>query len=270
MLGRFRRWWLHPLSLTLAAVLAFVTWHQIGALAGVEGAVVRVLAPLQVRLVGGGSALAAWAGSFGRMKTLRDQHQRLTVQFQRLAVEHQQLKNKFEELTATQAQQEFAHNRQLAAVVARVVGKTIGAEAQVIVVDQGARAGIVAGLPVVVGEGILVGRVVEVGLEHAKVMLLTDGRSVTPASLSTNAKANGVVSGAFGVSLMMDLVPQDQALNVGDVVVTSGLEPDIPSGLLIGSITRVQTPPGNHFQVAYLQPLVPYQTLRVVSVFLTR
>ncbi len=267
---RLSPWWRNPISLTLGAIAVTVTLHQIGWLAGLEGGVARILAPAQFwthrAAAGIWQQLRAWRPTPG----VREENRQLQAEAVQLRVANQRLRQQVEELAEASEQLAFARQRKFPSVPARVIGKTLGSEAQALTIDQGARAGIRAGLPVIARDGVLIGRVVDVGLETAKVMLLTDGRSVTPATLQTNLAAGGVISGEFGVSLKMDLIPKDQALAVGAVVMTSGLEPAFPRGLLIGTVSRVDASPGRYFQVAYLKPLVSYQTAQVVSVLLTR
>lgn len=260
----------HPWLVAAAAVAAVMTLHSLGWLTRIEGGIVSALRPVQRLAVTMGTSVGAVWGDRRSTRQVAEENRQLREQVSRLAVDNQRLRQQVSELAIVREQAEFLRQRQLTAVAARVIGRDLSAAAQVIVLDRGQRQGMRVGLPVIVNDGVLIGRVVEVGAELAKVMLLTDGRSVTPAAIDSNDTAQGVVGGEFGVSLKLDLVPKDIPLHRGDLIVTSGLEVDIPRGLLIGTVSRVETNVSSFFHVAYVQPLVPYQSLRVAAVLLSR
>ena len=261
---------LNPGAVAAGALAALVVFHRVGWLAPLESGTVRILRPVQQVLVTAGTAVGAVWGDRRGQGQVRQENRQLREQVQRLAIDNQRLQQRVSELALLQEQENFLDQRQLSAVAARVIGRELSAEAQVIVLDRGQRLGVRVGLPVIVNNGVLIGRVVEVGAELSKVMLLTDGRSVTPAAIDGDPSVQGVVSGQFGVSLRLDLVPKDTPLHAGDLIVTTDHEGDLPRGLLIGSVSRVETGATPFFHVAFLQPFVPYQSLRVAAVLLPR
>ncbi|MDO8559582.1 MAG: rod shape-determining protein MreC [bacterium] len=261
---------LNPWIVASLAVVLIAGLHQLGWLSPVEGVAAIAVRPLQRLFVAVGTTVNDGLGKGRNAKELAEENDQLRAQLQRLAVENQRLQQQVSELALLQEQTEFLRQRELPAVSARVIGRDLSSEAQVLVLDRGRHAGIKVGLPVIANDGVLIGRVVEVGEQLTKVMLLTDGRSVTPVAIDGAENAQGVVSGEFGVSLKLDLVPKDVALHPGDIVVTSGLELEIPRGLVIGTVSRVETGGSTFFHVAYLQPLVPYQSLRVAAILLPR
>jgi len=267
---RSKRWYAHPVSLTTVGMVAIITLHQAGWLRPIESAAIVAFHPIQRMMMFAGNGISGWWEQRQTAVGLQRENLWLNTERQRLAVENQQLKQRLREAALLKEQADFLRQRNLTFVNAYVVGKDLSQEAQVIVIDRGQRSGIRVGLPVIVQQGILIGRVVEVGEEHAKVMLLTDGRSTAAAALDRSGDVMGVVSGEFGVNLKFDLVPKDQALATGDLVVTSGQEAAIPRGLLVGTVSRVTSTPSQFFHVAYLRPLVSYQTLSVAAVLLTR
>jgi len=258
-------WYFRPVVIVTALLLAMIVLHMVGLLTTVEGLAMRATQPF--------ASVAVRAGSFIGLPWVRRgdaiENDKITELYRQLAVENQQLKMQMRELQLAQKQTDFLQRRSQPFITARVVGKDLRREAQVIIIDQGSRAGIQEGLPVIVADGIFVGRVIEVGAEHAKVMLLTDSRSTVPAAFDRSPEIGGVVSGEFGVSLMFDLISKDKVVVAGDIVVTSELDPAVPRGLLIGTVSRVEPGRTNFFQTAYLQPMVQYQTVTLVAVLLT-
>jgi rod shape-determining protein MreC len=134
-----------------------------------------------------------------------------------------------------------------------------------IMIDKGGKNGIRIGMPVIVSQGIIIGKVEEVYQDTAKVILLTDSESVVNVrDLETEAK--GVVRGKFGLGLVLEMVSQDDTLNAGDSLITSGLGGDLPKGLLVGKIQEPKVSLDQIFQEATVAAPVKYSNLDVVFV----
>jgi rod shape-determining protein MreC len=63
-------------------------------------------------------------------------------------------------------------------------------------------------------------------------------------------------------------LPKDIDISVDDLVATSGLEPDIPAGLIIGQVSKVDKAQEKFWQEAMIEPAVEYHTIRLVTVIL--
>ena len=134
-----------------------------------------------------------------------------------------------------------------------------------ILIDKGASKGIQVGMPVIFSEGLLVGKVEEVYANSSKVSLLSNAESAINATdLETGAK--GILKGEYGLGIILDLVSQKEAINVGDTIITSGLGSDIPKGLLIGKIQEVRFSEDKLFQQAIVNPNIKAGNLEVVFV----
>ncbi len=134
-----------------------------------------------------------------------------------------------------------------------------------VIFDKGEKDGIAPGMPVIISNGILVGKVDEVYSGSSKINLLTGSNSfVNVADIETGAK--GIARGEYGLGIVMDMVTQSDVLNEGDSVVTSGLGSNIPRGLLIGKIKEVKKTQDKLFQEAVIVPRVKYSKLDVIFV----
>jgi rod shape-determining protein MreC len=148
-------------------------------------------------------------------------------------------------------------------------GRVIGQDPQKlgswIMIDKGSTNGIAREMPVIVGEGILVGKTSEVYPYSSKVDLLTSATSSVNA-LDQETSAKGLVQGEYGLGIILNMVDQSEILNVGDMVITSGLGGNISRGLYIGAISQVKTSEDRLFQEAVISPRVKYSKLDVVFV----
>lgn len=144
-----------------------------------------------------------------------------------------------------------------------VIGQDPQGSESWIIFDKGEKDGIAPGMPVIVFNGILVGKVDEVYSGSSKINLLTGSNSfVNAADVETGAK--GIVRGEYGLGIIMDMVTQTDGLNEGDTVVTSGLGSNIPRGLLVGKIKEIKKSQDKLFQEASIIPRVKYSQLDIV------
>lgn len=129
-----------------------------------------------------------------------------------------------------------------------------------LMIDKGSASGISSGMPVIVSDGIIVGKISEVNFSNSKVDLLTNSSSSINA-INLNTGAKGIIRGEFGLGVIMDMVAQTDVLNAGDEIVTSGLGGDVPKGLLIGKIREIGATQDKLFQQALVIPQVKYSDL---------
>jgi rod shape-determining protein MreC len=127
---------------------------------------------------------------------------------------------------------------------------------------------------VVLSDQGVVGRVVEVGPNYSKVLLVTDPGSAV-AALVQGSRATGIVRGQFGDSLLMEWVLTSEKIEPGDVVLTAGLalgdelRSHYPKGLILGRVVDVTRAENSAYQRAVLQPAVDLRKLEQVLVVKT-
>lgn len=146
-----------------------------------------------------------------------------------------------------------------------VIGQDPRGNISWVMLDKGRLDGVEKGMPVVVSDKILVGKIEEVFEKSAKAVLLTDSNSsINVIDLETGAK--GILRGQYNLGLSLDMVEQREVLNVGDSIVTSGLGGTFPKGFLIGKIDQVDLKGDKLFQEAQIRSSVRYEDLNVVFV----
>ncbi len=136
-----------------------------------------------------------------------------------------------------------------------------------LIINQGRGAGIAVGMPVIVGKGILIGRIEEVFVGSARVALLSSPESLV-AVTTPEGTAKGIVRGEHHLSILFDLVPKTDVFHRGDTLVTSGLGGEFPRGLLVGTLQDPEPTPDTLFQRAAVLAPVKYVDIRFVSVIL--
>jgi rod shape-determining protein MreC len=160
----------------------------------------------------------------------------------------------------------FRERTKLASVTARIVGKNIEKTDQTLLIDRGTEEGIKIEQPVIVGDGILVGKIVKSEKGMAIVRLINDSQSKIAATVLSVDRSIGVVEGGYGLSVKMNFIPRNEVVRIDDLITTSGLEPNIPKGLMIGTVTAIENETYRPFQAAVLAPGTDLSKLSIVSV----
>ena len=150
-------------------------------------------------------------------------------------------------------------------VGARVIGASAGSASQTIQLDRGERDGIRRNMGVITPDGV-VGKVVEVYPSTSQVLLLTDKESGVGAMLA-DSRIQSPVGGAGEPLLTMKYVPNDDTVNVGERVITSGMDRIFPRDLPVGTIAAIK--PGNPFKEIRIKPAANLERLEEVLVLLT-
>ncbi|MES2900176.1 MAG: rod shape-determining protein MreC [Pseudomonadota bacterium] len=123
-----------------------------------------------------------------------------------------------------------------------------------IVMDRGSKHNVVLGLPVIDSAGV-VGQVTRVFPFTSEVTLLTDKEQAIPVQVLRN----GLRSVAYGRgqtgTLDLKFVAPNADIQVGDVLITSGMDGVYPAGLAVAKVTKVEQAGGGVFGGVVCQPL---------------
>jgi rod shape-determining protein MreC len=150
-------------------------------------------------------------------------------------------------------------------VAARVIGGSPGTASLTIELDRGERDGIRRNMGVITPDGV-VGKIIEAYPNTSQVLLLTDKESGVGAKFADSGIQHPV--GGMGEPMLsMKYVPNDDEVNVGARVVTSGMDRIFPRDLPVGTIAEIKA--GNPFKLIRIKPAANLQRLEEVLVLLT-
>lgn len=133
-------------------------------------------------------------------------------------------------------------------------------------VKRGTRDGVMKGMAVVHTRGV-VGQVLEVYEDTADVLLLTDAASAID-SIDQRSRARGILRGSTFQELRFEFVPNGEDIQVGDEIVSSGLDGVYPKGIPIGTVSFVEKGGNRLFLSALVKPHVDFTRLEEVAVVL--
>ena len=236
-----------------------------------QGRLIRVwtvgaISPFQRASANGvGSIRGIWNHYFALQNTSRDNEQ-LRRENDALKLQITQLQSKAAEADRLAGLLNFRKlHMEVPMVGARVIGASAGTASQTIDIDRGERDGIKRNMGVITPDGV-VGKVIESYANSAQVLLLTDKDSGVGALL-TESRIQSPVGGTGEPLLSMKYVPNDDTVNNGEHVVTSGMDRIFPRDLPVGTIVEVK--PANPFKQIRVRPAANLERLEEVIVLLT-
>ncbi|WP_332399628.1 rod shape-determining protein MreC [Vibrio metschnikovii] len=146
-------------------------------------------------------------------------------------------------------------------VVAEVMGVDTSPYRHQVVIDKGRVDGVYEGQPVINEKGI-VGQVTFVAAHNSRVLLLIDPNSAVPVQNIRNdirviASGNGQTD-----EIQLEHIATSTDMNVGDMLVTSGLGGIYPEGYPVAYIAEVDKDTRREFAVIKATPVVDFTRLR--------
>jgi rod shape-determining protein MreC len=156
-------------------------------------------------------------------------------------------------------------HQNISMVAARVIGTSADTASQTLYLDRGERDGIRRNMGVITPDGV-VGKIIESYRDASQVLLLTDKDSGVGAMLA-ESRIQSPVGGVGEPLLTMKYVANDDVVNIGDRVVTSGMDRIFPRDLPVGTVTQIKA--GNPFKQIRLRPAANLERLEEVVVLLS-
>ena len=159
-------------------------------------------------------------------------------------------------------------------VAANVIGKDGGNWFTNFTIDKGSNDGIEVDMNVIAGSG-LVGIVTDVGPNYAKVSSIIN-YTTNVSGMVTTTSDNLIVNGSLQnmnenmVIEFSNLNDKDDAVAVGDAVVTSYVSDQYQQGILIGYISTITTDSNNLTKSGTLTPAVDFEHIQEVLVILNK
>ena len=138
-------------------------------------------------------------------------------------------------------------------------------------ISKGSSSGIEMGDPVITEYGAVVGQITELGTNWATVSTLIDVDMSVGAYVGTSG-SSGMVVGEYALmknkTAKLTFLADGAQIFEGDEVLTSGSGGAFPAGLVIGTISNVQTEAGGQIEYGIVVPQVELDAL--VQVFIIK
>lgn len=151
-------------------------------------------------------------------------------------------------------------------IPAYLIERTYSNYDKIIVINVGTKDNIKVNMPVISESG-LVGHIISVTENTAKVQTILDTASNVSSEIST-ADESILIKGVLGNNKQTKAtnIPAESTIMPGDTVVTSGLGGIYPKGILIGTIKEVINTKNEMDRYAYIDTATNFEKLKTVLV----
>lgn len=180
----------------------------------------------------------------------REENRRLKEEVAKLKLDNQYLRSELATADRAKAMQAFTARSASRTIGTRIIANATGSNSKVVFVDRGSGAGVQRGMAVVTPDGIA-GKVVAVFGSASQVMLISDA-SFAAGVMSEKFHVRGTLKGQGHGSVLVDYVPNDLKVEIGEKFYTSGDDRIFPKGLPVGEVKSVQA--GRSYKQIFLAP----------------
>ncbi|MCL4315603.1 MAG: rod shape-determining protein MreC [Gammaproteobacteria bacterium] len=257
---------LRLLILMLLSIAMMTADHRSARLEPLRAGLALLISPLQY-LVNLPFAAGAWLGdSFtSRNSLLRDND--------RLQEEHLALMAHMQKYEALEVENQRL--RELLQSSARVEGRTSVAEIiavdldpfkRQIVLNKGTRDGVRAGQPLLDARGIL-GQVIHAAPYTSSALLITDPTHALPVQVLRNGLRSIAFGGGPSNRLDLPYLANNADIQVGDLLVSSGMGGSFPPDYPVGKVVSVKLDPNEPFAMVSAEPSADMERNREVLLF---
>lgn len=228
--------------------------------------------PFQKGITSVSTSIKETTDKLSSITKLLEENEKLKEQVDELTIANTNLEQEKYELTELRTLYELdAQYEEYKKTGARIIAKDAGNWYYSFVIDKGSDDGIQVDMNVIAGGG-LVGRVIDVGPDWAKVQsIIADNSSVSGMVLSSSD--NLIVSGDLekyrnGYISFSKLVDEVDRVKIGDKIVTSNISDKYLPGILIGYISTIDDDSNNLTKSGTITPAVDFEHMNEVLVLL--
>jgi len=248
-----------------AVILLLVFLHWLNVTSSLENKIISGFLNTQASIYNFFNKLNYSFINYQQAQTILKENEQLKTQLDDLIRQNALLKDLELENNNLKALLNYFENQNFQYQIGRVIAKDVD-RPNTIVINQGSLNGLKIGQPVIVGNGVFIGKIIDVKESLATVLLLTDPALEVAVTLPSYDHSIGIARGEYGLSLKVELIPQNEVVNENDTLITSGLEGDIPRGLVLGQVNRIVSTENDLFKTATVKTLINYKNISLVGV----
>jgi rod shape-determining protein MreC len=153
-------------------------------------------------------------------------------------------------------------------LVAEVLAVDMDPYRQHFTINRGAGDGVYVGQALLDADGI-VGQIMRVDLFTSEAVLISDADHALPVAINRNGLRTIIIGTGDSVRLRLPYLTNSADVEVGDLVVSSGLGGVFPSGYPVGHVQQVERRPGQSFAEVLVEPAAKLDRAREVMLVWT-
>lgn len=263
----------NPFFIFVVVLGLLIFFNSLGLIRPLERPLAFILKPINQRLHNWG---VNWGSSWEERREKEDllaEIEKLRQEAAALAIDSAYCLEVEEENEKLRSQLNFSSSNDFKTLLANIVAKESAwlvpdVNSRDIIINKGRLDGLRPELGIISEEGIIIGKIIEVKDNSSLVCLTTSPGCQLAVSLQNENKTQGLTDGRLGLTIEMNYIPQLDKINIGDTVITSGLNDNIPRGLVVGRVISIKNESNEVWQSATIEPLLNFSNLTIVSVII--
>ncbi|MFO7594544.1 MAG: rod shape-determining protein MreC [Pseudomonadota bacterium] len=249
--------------LVLASITLMTLDHRQQTLEGIRSGLSLVVYPMQY-LVNLPFAAGEWASeSFTSHSTLLDKNRQLRTKQLKLELKLQRLAALEAENERLRALLQSASRSWERVLIAELLSIDFDPFKHQVLLDKGSRDGVFVGHPLLDANGLM-GQVIHVSPVNSSAILITDPDHATPVQVNRNGLRTLAVGTGEANTLDVPHLPNNADIQVGDLLVTSGLGLRFPAGYPVARIDAIKQDPSLPYARITATPLAELNRTREV------
>lgn len=226
--------------------------------------IIALTSPVQAGLTWTLDAVTEFFQTYVLLLNTREQNGVLLDQNRQLLTQIAQLREAKEENERLKKLLKFQEQFAIKTTVARVIAKDVTSEFRSVRINRGSEQGVRKNMAVLTHDGV-VGRVLRVTAQTADVVTLLDFQSAVDVVVE-RSRARGIVAGLTDQLCELKYALRTDDIQVGDLLVSSGLGGIFPKGVPVGTVSRVNKKSFGITQEVEVRPNVEFARLEEVMV----
>ena len=258
-----------PYLIFLVVLILLIFLHLTSILKPLERGFLKLVSPIGTKLYFWGNNINASYESKQEKDELMHSLSELEAKVAKLTIDKAKYQELLSENEKLREQLNFNKRTDFTTVLANVLAKEgifNEGDKRDLIIDKGLSDGLSLGLAVLSEEGVVVGKITALEESSARVCLSTSPGCQLAVALQNENHTQGLSDGRLGLTIEMNYIPQLEKVSPGDLVISSGLSPEIPRGLVVGRVQEVKSESNEVFQSAIIEPVLNFNTLTFVSV----
>lgn len=255
-----------PIVITIILIIL----HYLNILTPLENGVMIVLRPFLSGISHVSSSIAKTHSNLTTKVDLSEKLDKLKIENSLLIRENQRLKYIKQENNKLRSFVNFKASLEESLMLANVIS-TPTANSPInsrVILDKGIKDGIIHGLAVVDSNGMMIGKIIDLKNHTAKICLITEKNCELAVMIQGDQITSGISNGELNLITKMNYIPQTQPIELEDIVVTSGLESNIPAGLIIGNVVQIFQESNDVWKSAIIEPKSKLDNIGIVAIIL--
>jgi rod shape-determining protein MreC len=212
------------------------------------------------------SSVKGFGASYIDLRNAHEENLELHEKVEQLTAERNRTLERAAELDLLRTQLALPSRPQYRELAANVISRDASFWFRELIIDRGTLDGVKRDMPVATAGGI-VGRVIHVGPNFAIVQVITHKHAGVGAMLQTS-RAMGEVRGLDRDRCELQNISTSENVEIGESVVSTGLDRIYPKGLLIGTVDRIEADPNAPWHKIIVKLAAPVDRVEHVLVLL--